>query len=225
MSTGIRLTGMVLSAFAAGEYDKRLVLLTKERGKITAFARGARRQGSTLLAAATPFSFGTFLLYEGRSAYTLTGAEITNYFKTLREDLEGAYYGLYFLEFASYYGRENLEASEMLNLLYAALRALEKKQMPYKLVRYVYEVRLMVINGEFPQDLVFDSSVAEGVRFALRFIIETPLQHLFSFTLREDALKELGFLQDQVRDRQVDRSFHSLKILETLDFSVEKKPV
>ena len=152
MSTGsIELWGMVLKAAPAGEYDRRIVLLTKERGKITAFARGARRMGNALSAATVPFSFGTFRLYEGRSAYTCVSAQIREYFQALKTDYIGACYGAYFMEFADYYAQENLEAGDTLNLLFVSLLALEKDTIPNERVRYAFEVRLME-TGILPYD-------------------------------------------------------------------------
>ena len=107
MDDKIALTGLVLIAAPIGESDKRLVLLTRERGKVTVFARGARRPGNPFLAAANTFAFGTFYVKEARTAYQLVQTEIRNYFREITEDVEAACYGSYFLEFADYYAREN----------------------------------------------------------------------------------------------------------------------
>ena len=150
MQEYISVTGIVLKQSPVGEYDRNISILTKERGKISAFARGARRPGSKLSAAAAPFSFGTFRMYQGRSSYTLTEAEIQNYFEELRADYIGACYGMYFAEVADYYTRENNDEKQMLKLLYQSLRALCAASLPNPLVRCVFECKAIAVNGEFP---------------------------------------------------------------------------
>ena len=217
MSTGgIELQGMVLKTAPAGEYDRRIVLLTQERGKITAFARGARRMGNALSAATVPFVFGTFRLYEGRSAYTCVSAHIREYFGPLKKDFIGACYGAYFMEFADYYAQENLEAGDILNLLYVSLLALEKDSIPDERVRYAFEVRLRVMSGEFPTDITVDDSLLAATRQAFYHMITAPLGKLFSFEVTDPVMQEIRLRQDRLRARSVDRSFHSLEVLDSM---------
>lgn len=150
MSQTIAVTGMVLSAMPVNEYDKRIVLLTKERGRITVFAKGARRQNSPFMGGTRPFVFGNFELYEGRTSYTVKQIGITNYFMKLSSDYELTCYGFYFCEYISYFTREYSDESEMLKLLYQSFRALEKENLPNELVRFVLELKAFALNGDAP---------------------------------------------------------------------------
>jgi len=211
----VRMTGMVLVSAPAGEYDRRIVLLTKERGKITAFARGARRQNSKLTAATNLFAFGTFILYPGRTAYTLTDVQISHYFEELRLDYEGAYYGMYFLELSDYYGRENNDEKELLRLLFQSLRALTAKSIPNPLIRVVFEMKALVINGEFP-GIPGEGSWLDSTRYTIRHIEQSGIEKLYTFTVSEEVLKELEEIAARYRKRFIDREMKSLQMLSLL---------
>lgn len=243
MGQTITVTGMVLAAIPIGDYDKRITLLTKERGKITAFAKGARRQGSQLTAAANPFAFGEFEVYEGRTSYTVVKASISNYFRELVNDFENVYYGFYFLEIADYYTRENADELHMLKLLYQSLRALEKDNLSNRLIRCVYELKAMVINGEYPEMFscmecgkekeLYHFSVPKGgilcesckdtapsvtinpsSLYAMQYIITSTVEKLYTFSVSEEVLENMEHIMKEYMKVYMDRTFKSLQILE-----------
>lgn len=210
-----QITGMVLKAEPIGEYDRRIVILTKEMGKISAFARGARKQGSRLLAATNPFCFGEFKLYVGRNSYNITEAAISNYFEGLREDFEGAYYGMYFLELMDYYTSENNDEKEMLKLLYQSLRALMHDGLPNRLIRYIFEMKAMVLNGEFP-GMPAEGDWDKSTEYAVSYIVDAAVEKLYTFTVAPAVLVQLGEIADDYRRRYLDRQFKSLEIVDNL---------
>ncbi len=207
----ILLTGMVLQVGPIGEYDKRIVLLTRERGKITAFAKGARRQNSRLMAGTNPFSFGTFKIYEGKS-YTVLEAEISYYFEELRMDFEGAYLGMYFMEFADYYARENNDERELLKLLFQSLRAITQPSIPNALVKTVFEIKAMVVNGEFP-GIPVNHQMSESAVYTVEYIVNSTIEKLYTFKVSDEVLQQITDLAAQCRRKYIDRKFKSLEVL------------
>lgn len=205
-------TGMILKAEPFGEYDRRVVMLTKERGKIAAFAKGARKQGSRLLAATNPFCFGEFKLFAGRTSYTISEAVISNYFEGLRGDYEGACYGMYFNELADYYTRENNDEREVLKLLYQSLRGLMHTGLDNRLVRYIFEIKALVIAGEYP-GIPEGSAYQESTLYTLEFIRVSPVEKLYTFTVSDAVLSQLKEIADSFRHRFIDRKMKSLQIL------------
>ncbi len=211
----VTVTGMILLSFPSGDYDRRVVLLTKERGKITAFARGARRQGSRLLAATEQFCFGKFKVFEGRDAYNMVEANISNYFEQLRDDFEGACLGMFFLEYADYYTRENNDEVEMLKLLYQSVRAICTPSLDNALIRLIFEIKAMVVNGEFP-GIPQGADLDRSTEYTIDFIVRTPVEKLYTFAVNDIVLKEMRDLVGRYRARFIDRKFKSLDLLDTL---------
>ncbi|MBO5283297.1 MAG: DNA repair protein RecO [Lachnospiraceae bacterium] len=215
MQEFIMVTGMILKQTPIGEYDRRICLLTKERGKISAFVRGSRKPGSLLSSAANPFSFGVFKLYEGKTSYNVSDVEIQNYFEELRKDYIGACYGMYFAEIADYYTRENNDERQMLGLLYQSLRALCAPSIPNELVRCIYEIKSIAVNGEFP-GLRRERPLEESTVYALEYIVSSGIEKLYTFNVTPQVLAQLQEEAQWYCRKIIGHEFKSLEILKTL---------
>lgn len=243
MSQQLTVTGMVLTSMPVGDYDKRITILTKERGKITAFARGARRPNSQLIAGTNPFCFGEFEVYEGKSAYSVGKTSISNYFRELTSDLSAVYTGFYFLEFAEYFCQENNDEKEMLKLLYQSLRALESPAYKNELVKLIFELKAITINGEGPTMFscihcrkkeslhyfsvrrggVFcddcatfaDDGVAllDDTIYTMQYIVSSDISKLYRFGVSDEVLAELKDIIGKYIQYYVHHTFNSASFL------------
>ena len=209
------LTALVLASTPAGEYDRRVVLLTRERGKIACFARGARRPGSPLMAVSLPFCFGTYRIRPGRNSNVLVEAKLQTFFEKLRNDMEATCYASYFAEFLQYVTRENNDESALLLLAYQSFRALESERIPKRLVRTVFEIRATVIEGEFmppSQEHGFSASALQAVEH----IVSSPIRTLYTFAVKDSVLVELEHIAEVSVKRSLNHHFESLDILKAL---------
>ncbi|MBQ7067500.1 MAG: DNA repair protein RecO [Lachnospiraceae bacterium] len=213
MQDFVVVTGLVLKSIPVGDYDRRITILTKERGKIGAFVKGTRRQNSRLAAASNPFSFGEFKLFEGRNSYNVMEVNISNHFKELREDYEAAFFGMYFLEVADYYTRENNDDKQMLKLLYQSLKALLVPSLKLELVQYIFEMKTLVVNGEFPGTLHRDNMLSDTV-YAIEYVANSSIEKLYTFTLSEPVFLEFEKAAEEYRKKYIGKNFKSLEILQ-----------
>ncbi len=173
-------------------------------------------------------------------------ASISNYFQELRQDVEGAYFGFYFLEIANYYTREANDETEFLKLLYQTLRALISPRIPNRLIRYIYELRAVTVNGEGPQvfecvccgdrerEKVFSvkrgglvcgrcsGQVRDGrtlhtsTLYTLQYIVSTPVEKLYTFIVTPEVLEQVGEIVTDYLAEYVGKQFKSLEILKTI---------
>ncbi|SFI14934.1 DNA replication and repair protein RecO [Pseudobutyrivibrio sp. OR37] len=224
----VTLTGLVLSSSDVGEFDKRLVILTKEAGKVTAFAKGARRPNNSMIAACSPFCFGVFDAFEGRNSYHLSKANISNYFRDLVMDYDKVCLGSYFLEVASFLSVEGGDEKLRLALLYQSLKALESGKFSHRLLKDIYDLKTWVIDGEYPnvfscmlcgkkEDLSTFSikhhgtlckscgNLEAGVKiststlYAMQFIVSSTIEKLYTFVLNGETEEELTRILDAYR--------------------------
>ena len=209
------LKGLIIKVEPFGEYDRRIVMLTDDRGKISAFAKGARRSNSKLVAGTNLFCFGEFALYSGRNAYSVNDVKVINYFSFLRDDFESAYYGMYFAEIADYYCHENLNDKDMLTLLYQSLRALESDRFDNRLIKAIFEIKAVSLQGEFG-GVRDNAKYSPDTLYALDYILKTSPAKLYSFDVKEDILDQLISIGKDTIRYNIDIPLKSAEILETI---------
>ena len=122
---------------------------------------------------------------------------------------------MYFLEIADYYTRENNDEREMLKLLYQSLRALSHPTLKNQLIRAVFEIKAVVVNGEFP-GISEGRKYLDSTYYTVEYIMNSSIEKLYTFNVTDEVLSELISIGNRTRKCCLQGKFKSLEILDTL---------
>ncbi|MEW5921696.1 MAG: DNA repair protein RecO [Bacillota bacterium] len=141
---------LVLSSRPFGETDRLLTLLAWDEGKIYAKAPGARRVKSKLAATVELFTCGSFLLYKGRTLFTVSQAQVETSFRELLVHVEDYARGLYFAELVERLLPEGEPNPAVFQLLVNAWSMLREGKGDRELLTRFFELRFLLLLGFRP---------------------------------------------------------------------------
>lgn len=142
--------GLVISENNVGENDKRITLLTAEKGKIVVSAKGARSLKSKYMNSIELFTYGNYEITERAGFSWLGGASVIEPFYRIRDDIDKLSLASYVVDVSNELSGAEEPATELLRLTLNTLYAIANNVKPYAQIKAVYELRSMAMSGYLP---------------------------------------------------------------------------
>lgn len=151
--------GIVLRTYKLGETDRILHLLSPNRGKVRAVAKGVRKPGSRFGGRLEPYGHVQLQLYEGRSLDIVNQAELITPHTAVREDWVASACAATMVEACDHLAQQGERATSMFLLLKNALGVLAAGPHRPAAVLDAFLLRLAALEGFRP---VMDQCVTCG---------------------------------------------------------------
>ncbi len=142
---------IVLKQFDLGEADKIITFYTKDKGKVRAVAKNARKGNNKISGRVLPFTYSEITVYRGSSIDRINKIDNKYSFTLLREDLNKMAYASYMAEIVEKVGMVDNSNPQLFNLLLMSFQKLvnfpEKK---FKYINLVFKLGVLSILGLKP---------------------------------------------------------------------------
>lgn len=146
----LKTKGLIIKEVNTGEADKIVTIFSRNKGRISALAKGARRPRSKLVAGTQFLSYGDYVLFSGRDIYSINSCEVVEPFYEIRNDIIRLTYAVHFIDIVTDVIQENQPASKVLQLLLNSLYMLSKTEREPELIARIFELRFLSIIGYAP---------------------------------------------------------------------------
>ncbi|HSI67334.1 MAG TPA: DNA repair protein RecO [Planococcus sp. (in: firmicutes)] len=248
-----QLEGIVIRTRPYGEANKIVTLFTREAGKITCMARGAKKPASRLAAITQPFTHGSFSIYKGRGMGTIQTGDQLESFRHIKEDIMSTAHASYIAELIDRLTEQDEPQPVIYDMLYQAMHAIEEgydseaitlfvewKMLPYAgLTPTLHQCASCgATEGEFAfsfQDLGFlchrcfhlDRYIirlSPALVKVIRTLYFVPIERVGSLTLKKETKSLLKQIVRTIYEEQAGIRLKSRKFLEQLERTPEFFP-
>jgi DNA repair protein RecO (recombination protein O) len=149
-----------------GEADRILTILTERFGKVKAISRGVRKSTSRLGGHLEPFMVVDFQLYEGKTFYTITGAEIISEFSKLHCDLPKMAKAYVAGELVDNFLHENEKSEQTYKILAQILDLIEKNEKNFLINAFALKlIETAGFQPEFYECVNCKEKITEGENY------------------------------------------------------------
>lgn len=146
----VRVEGIVIRAADYGEGNKIVTLATRQMGKLSVMARGAKKAQSRHAAATQPFTYGDYSIYKSGQMGTLNSAELIASHRHVREQLHAAAYAAYIAEMTDRLYADGEGGGMAFEQLLAAFAALEEGKDAV-IITHIMEMKMLAAAGYLPE--------------------------------------------------------------------------
>lgn len=236
---------IVLKIVRTGESDRLITFLTRDRGILKAFAKAADRPKNKLHMSTNMFCYGNFTFYEGVKAVKVEECDLNETFFGLQKDIERLSLAQYFNELIMETAPVEAEAGEYLRLLLNTLYFLANGQKDIRLLKPIFELRLISATGYMPslvackdcgefetEPMYFNEHTGElfckncsrtGTRqypleviTAMRHIVFSELNRLYTLSVSEKNIPLLTAASENYLLNTVQKKFKSLDFYKSM---------
>lgn len=146
----ITLEGIVLREKPYGEQDKFIDILTRNKGLLEIAVKGARKITGRVNSSTQLFAYSKFCINNSKDRLSLNSAEPIHIFYDLRSSLSRLSLASYFADVLRYSTAERTGSGDVLRLFLNTLHFLEKGLRSEKMLKPIFELRLMSEIGFMP---------------------------------------------------------------------------
>ncbi|WP_153733208.1 DNA repair protein RecO [Sporosarcina obsidiansis] len=144
-----KIEGFIIKSIPYGETNKIVTIYTREAGKLTAMARGAKKPASRLAAITQTFTHGYFLIRASRGMGTLEQGELISSVRHIRSDLETTAYAGLVVELIDRLTETEQPNAGIFQLLQEAFHAMEEGYDPEAISLFV-QWKMLPVAGIHP---------------------------------------------------------------------------